>query len=155
IKVVESTNGRLVFYIAPGGKTASFLGWFSAVWCAFTGIITATALGGAFQAPANGHFMALPVLGIFWAVGIGMACFWLKMKYERTFLLIERERLVLQRVLFGRKRVDEMLLTPTSRAELVESYQQNDEPVYRIEVQGLQRTAKFGMSLSDEDKDWI
>jgi hypothetical protein len=84
-----------------------------------------------------------------------MAWFWMKMKYERTFLLLERHRLVVQKVLFNRKRIHETTLMPDSRADLVEAYEQNDTPVYRIEVRGQDRPAKFGTALADDEKDWI
>jgi hypothetical protein len=49
----------------------------------------------------------------------------------------------------------ETVLTDSSRAQLVESYQQNDVPVYRVEVNGAGRAAKFGTSLSDDEKHWF
>ena len=41
------------------------------------------------------------------------------------------------------------------RAELVESYQQNDVPVYKIVVNGTNRSASFGTALAREDKAWL
>jgi hypothetical protein len=61
----------------------------------------------------------------------------------------------MQKVLFNRKRVTETTLTLQSRAELVESYKQNNTPVYRIEVQGSSNSAKFGTALSGAEKDWV
>src|SRR5215475_10343677 len=40
INVVESTNNRLVFYIAGGGKTATAIGCFALAWCGFMCIFT-------------------------------------------------------------------------------------------------------------------
>ncbi len=158
IKVVEEDHDGLVLYIPGGGKQAATLGCFALLWNGFMCFFTVASLLGIFKGQGND---AMPVmflilfLGAFWAVGLGMAWFWLKMKYERTFLLLDRNRLVAQKVLFKRKRIEETALSRDSRAALVESYQQNDTPVYRIEVQGKSRAAKFGTSLSDEEKDWL
>src|SRR5579872_1935932 len=141
INVVESTGERLVFYIAGGGKNAAALGCFALAWCGFMCVFTPGIGVGMFQAGQNGLPLAFLIafLALFWAVGLGMAYFWVRMKYERTFLLVERDRIVVQRVLFSRKRTDETLLSPESRAGLVESYQQNEQPVYRVEIQGRDR----------------
>lgn len=156
IKVVESTSARLVFYIAGGGKSAAAVGCFVVLWNAILCLFTGGIVIGAFQGGGNQVlFPTAALLGLFWAVGIGVAWLWTKMKYERTFILIERDRVVMQRVLFNRKKIDETLLSPESRAELVESYQQNDDPVYRIEVAGRHKAAKFGTSLGQEEKDWL
>jgi uncharacterized Zn finger protein (UPF0148 family) len=158
IKVVEATNDRFVLYVPGGGKSATGLGCFAVAWnsavCLFTAIVLAGTLwGNGNDAPSG--LGALAILGLFWVVGLGIAAFWAKLKYERTFLLLDRDRLVIQRVLFNRKRIEETHLTSDSRAALVESYQQNDNPVYRIEVQGSLRPAKFGTALADSEKDWL
>jgi hypothetical protein len=158
IRVVESSAERLVLYIPGGGTAAVGIGCFAFFWNVFMVVFTSISV---FGAMGGGKGNAFPELGLaaflclFWAVGLGMAWFWMRMKFERTFLLAERQRLVLQKVLFNRKRVDQAVLTRESRAELVESYQQNDQPVYRIEVRGRERTVKFGTSLSDAEKDWL
>jgi uncharacterized Zn finger protein (UPF0148 family) len=158
IKVIEEDQERLVLYIPGGGKQAAALGCFAILWNGFMCIFTPPWFLGAFQGPGNNPppviFLIL-FLGLFWSIGLGLACFWLKMKYERVFLLLDRDRLVVQKVLFNRKRIQETALSRDSRAALVESYQQNDTPVYRIEVQGKSRAAKFGTALSDEEKDWL
>ena len=158
IQVVEATADRLVVYIPGGGKSASGLGCFVVAWngamCLFTAIILGGMLWGN-QNDAPSGLGILIFLGLFWAVGLGVGGFWVKMKYERTFLLVDRDRFVIQRVLFNRKRIEETHLTSGSRAALVESYQQNDDPVYRIEVQGSLRAAKFGTALAQSEKDWL
>jgi len=157
IKVIEANSNRLVIYIPGGGKQTAGTGCFAAAWLGFMCLFTPPWVFGMFQKgnDAPPLYFIIPFLGLFWAIGLGMAFLWLKMKYQRSFLLLQRDRLVLQKVLFNRKSVTETPLTPESRAELVESYQQNDVPVYRIEVQGQTRPAKFGIPLSDPEKDWL
>lgn len=158
LHIVESTADRLVLFLPPGSKQAEGLGCIALAWNLFLCIFTPLWFVPAFGAGGkNGPplLVIVPFLSIFWAVGLGMLYFYLRMKYQRTFLLLDRERIVVQRVLFGRKRLDETLLAPGSRAELVESYSQNDVPVYRVEVKGQNRAAKFGTPLSNEEKDWL
>lgn len=157
IRIVESTPERLVLFIPGGGKQATGLGCFALFWNLFMCLFTPPWFIGAFQGKGDGPPMLvmIPFLGLFWAVGLGMAYFWFRMKYQRTFLLLDRDRLAVQTVLLNRKKLVETLLTPESRAELVESYQQNDVPVYRIEVKGSNAAAKFGTALDQPEKDWI
>jgi hypothetical protein len=157
IKVIEANDNRLVFYIPGGGKQTAGLGCFAVAWNGFMCLFTPPWLIGMGQQgnDAPPLFFIIPFLGLFWAIGLGMGFVWLKMKYQRTILLLQRDRLVMQKVLFKWKRVTETALTRESRAELVESYQQNDVPVYRIEVQGLSNSAQLGTPLSDAEKDWL
>src|SRR5262249_3266273 len=140
-----------------GGSSATGVGCFAVAWNGFMCLFTVPWGFGMFQQGNDAPPLLVMVgfLGLFWAVGLGIAAFWAKLKYERTFLLLDRDRLVIQRVLFNRKRLEETHLTSDSRAALVESYQQNDNPVYRIEVQGSLRAAKFGTALADSEKDWV
>lgn len=156
IQVVESTADRLVIYVPGGGKQSAGLGCFALFWNLFMCIFTPPWF--IFDGKGdNGPPMLflIPFLGLFWVVGLGMAYFWLKMKYERTFVLLEKERLVVQKILFNRKKVATTMLGPDSRAALVESYSQNDVPVYRVEVNGTDGAAKFGTALADDEKDWL
>lgn len=157
IQVIESTAERLVLHIPAGGKGSAGIGCFAVLWNGFMLLFTAAFVGAGFKAqnqppPGAGLFV---FLALFWAVGLGMSYFWLKMKFERTFVLLDRERIAVQKSLLGRKKVHETALGPRARAELVESYQQNDNPVYRVEVSGPGGAAKFGTALSNPEKDWL
>jgi len=157
-KVVEATEDRLVLYIPGGGKQARGLGCFAVLWNGFLCLFTPMMFVGLMKGGGNDAPPLLGMvgfIGLFWTVGLVIGWFALKLKYERTFLLLDRDRLVVQRVLFKRKRFEETNLEPAARAALVESYQQNDCPVYRIEVPGTNRAAKFGTSLGDAEKDWL
>lgn len=157
IKVVEATDSRLVLYIPGGGAQATGIGCFALIWNLFMCAFTPPWVFGMLQGGNNGPplLFIIPFLGLFWAVGLGMAFAWMKMKFQRTFLLLDRDQVALQRVFFNRKRLEETMLTGGSRAELVESYKQNDQPVYRIEIRGKGRNAKFGTALSDDEKNWL
>jgi hypothetical protein len=156
--VVEAAEDRLVLYIPGGGKSAAGLGFFAILWNGAVLLFTGVAIGGTLDAKGNEGTPLVGILAflsIFWTIGLVLGWFALKLKYERTFLLLDRDRLVVQRVLLNRKRVDNTALSADSRAALVESYQQNDNPVYRIELEGPTEKAKFGTSLADAEKDWL
>ncbi|MSR56205.1 MAG: hypothetical protein EXS05_00790 [Planctomycetaceae bacterium] len=158
IRVVESSGDRLVLFIPGGGKQSGVVGCFALIWNGFMGLITPAMLVGILKdkgGDAPSLWLVISFLSLFWAVGLGMEYLWLKMKYERTLLLLDRERVAVQKKFFNRKRLHETVLGPDSRAELVESYQQNDTPVYRIEVRGTPAAAKFGTALGDDEKNWL
>lgn len=159
LRVIESSDDRLILFIPGGGKQATGLGCFSLFWNAFMVLFTSLWIGAALNNGGNGQpdapWFAYPFIGVFWLIGLGMGWIWLRMKFQRTILLLERERVVLQHILFGRRRLIETTIGPGSQAELVESYKQNDKPVYRIEITGPESPARFGTALSDPEKDWI
>ena len=157
IEIVESTRDRLVIHIPPGGKRARGIGCFAILW---NGIVTVFTVVGVFAVGQgnNDHpplIFAIPFLGIFWLVGLGMAYWWVRMRFMRLYLLIDPSRVAIQRTLFGRKSLKETHLGPKPFAELVESYQENDVSVYAVAIEGTDRTAKFGTPLSREEKDWL
>jgi hypothetical protein len=159
IRVVESTADRLVLFIPAGGKNVAGLGCFALAWNLFMAVFTTGwifgSVRGANQNNPPSPLVIVPVFSLFWVVGGAMAWFWLRARFERTFLLLDRERIVIQRILLGRKRLAETALGTASRAALVESYQQNDRPVYRVEVTGDRGAAKFGTPLGADEKDWL
>lgn len=150
IEVHEASEQRLVMLIPPGGKGAGGMGCFVTFWNLFMMVFTViwVSVGPKDVAP-------LAFIGLFWLVGIGLLIAWIKMKYERTLLLVDPSRVVVQHILFGRKRQLETELFSQSKAMLVEAYSQNDVPVYSVAVAGKDRTIKFGTSLSNGEKDWL
>jgi len=155
IQIIEASPDRRVFYI-PGGR-AGGIGFFALVWNGFMAVFTTVMISsGLGDKPGDMPPLGLAAfLGLFWLIGFGLAYWWVKAKFQRLFVMLDPGRIVIQRVLFGRKRVDETELKKTSRAELIESYRQNNSPVYRIELAGENRTAKFGTSLEREEKNWL
>ena len=74
------------------------------------------------------------------------------MRLTKTIFLLERDRIVIQRILFGRKTITETFLDEKSEAGLVESYQENNVSVYKVQITGSNRTDSFGTALSDLEK---
>ena len=150
IEIHESSGERLVVFMPPGGKEARGLGCFATRWNLF--MVAFTAMWVSFG-PLD--FDTLAFIALFWLIGIGLLIGWLKLKYERTLLLVEPSRVVVQHILFGRKRQKETELYSKSRATLAEAYSQNDVPVYCVAIDGKDRTIRFGTSLSNGEKDWL
>jgi len=159
IQVVNSSADRLVIAIPPGGKRARGIGCFGFVWLAITAPVSIIFLsvdaenwdGG--EAPPL--LVMIPFFSLFWAVGIGMIVVWVRMRFTEIFLSVERDQFTIQKRLFGRKKLKKIPLDENSHAELVESYQQNDVPVYAIQMEGIGETEKFATGLSYEEKRWL
>lgn len=160
VELVEGTAERAVFYV-PAGKRRGGAGilFFSLFWNGLTGVFT-MAMFTAWINPAPGQaapplYFLIPFMSVFWAVGLGILYWWLKMRFERLFLLLEQERLVIRRILFGRERNREITLGGKAAASLQESYSENDTPVHCIAVEGTDGTIKFGTPLTVAEKDWF
>jgi len=159
IQVVKAAENQLVIAIPPGGKRARSIGCFGVVWmaivvpvsCAFLFTDDADWEGG--NAPPL--LILIPFFGIFWAVGIGMIVAWVRMRFTEIFLSVEREQFAIQKTLFGRKKLTKVPLDETSHAELIESYSENDRPVYAIQMEGVGKADKFATGLSYEEKRWL
>ena len=146
---------QLVLFVPPGSsKEVRAIGCFASVWLGFMGAFTAAAMFGG-KLPADGILVALLFLSLFWAVGLGMLYFWYRGRYGKTYVLVERDRLVVRFVLGKREKIKEYVLNENSRADLVVSYKQNERPVYAVSVSTAARPAKFGTFLAWEEKAWI
>jgi hypothetical protein len=84
-----------------------------------------------------------------------MAYFWLRMRFTRHNVLVEPQRVVVQKLFFDRKSLEETAVDAESTVMLAEKYKENDQPVYTISVSGVDRTITFGTSLSDQDKRFL
>ena len=154
IELIDTDPSRMVIYIPSGGNKARSIGIFALAWNGFLVVFTAVMIFGVGPG-GDGLWIPLLLISLFWAVGLGMLYWWIRMRFTRLYLMLEQDRLVIQRILFGRKSIRETGLGPESGAGLVESYQQNDDPVYAVSVTGEDRTAKFGTALSFEEKQWL
>lgn len=158
IQVVKSSAEQVVIAVPPGGKRARSLGCFGFAWMAIVLPVSGGILYGGFEEGDVELGAILGILafsGIFWAVGIGMIVAWIRMRFTEVFLSVEREQFAIQKTLFGRKKLKKIALDQNSHAELVESYSENDVPVYAIQMEGIGETEKFATGLSYEEKRWL
>ncbi len=161
IHIAQSDSEKLVLYIPPGGKGTAFMGCFALAWNVFMIVFTAIWFGiGAAGNQAQGNPPPLIVLilflALFWAVGLGMFYGWLRLKFTRSILLLDKERFAIQRTFFNRKWIKETQLDSDSRAELRESHSENDKPIYKVAVTGAdKKSVNFGTALAHEEKVWL
>lgn len=159
VQVIEGTAERAIFYVPGGWKRGAFaLGFFALFWNGLLTMMTVGTIRGALNPPAGQApppLFLIPFLSVFWAIGLGILFWFLKLLFERLLLLVEQERLVIRRTLFGWERNKTISLGEKAAAALVVSYSQNERPVYAIAVEGTDGTIKFGTGLSDTEKDWF
>lgn len=162
IELAEASESRVVMVIPPGGKRARSLGCFAVIWLAITVPVGVIFLWATVNPNVEWEGDGRPPLwgiilffSVFWSVGFGMGYAALKMKFEKLMLCLEPDRLIIQRTFFGRKKLSTIQLQKSSRASLQESYSENDVPVYRLEIDGVSKTEKFGTALSLVEKQWL
>jgi len=154
IEIVAADEDHLVLHLPPGGSNARGLGCFALFWNGFMTIFTPPwFLAGGANGPPLG--IIVPFLLVFWAVGLGMAYAWARMRFTRVFLLLDRDRVAIQSQWFRWKSFQEALLGPGSQARLVESYRVNDEPVHAVRIAGEGRTISVATQLSGPEKQWL
>jgi len=158
IQVVKSSADQLVIAVPPGGTKARRLGCSGFFCMAIVLPITCGIIYGGFKGKignATFIFSVLAFTGMLWAVGIGMLIVWVRMRFTKIFLSVEREHFAIQKTLFGRKKLKKIQLDKNSHAKLIESYKENDVPVYAIQMVGIGQTENFATGLSYEEKRWL
>ena len=155
IEVVEKSLEQFAVHIPPGGANTAGLGCFALAWNGFMCVFTPPWFLGFGEGDGPPLYFLVPFLLLFWAIGLGMAYAWARMRFTRTYFLLEPERLVIQTQRFGKKHLEEAPLLKESRARLVESYQMNDVPVHRIDIQAEGHVFRFGTRLSEDEKEWL
>ena len=153
--VVDSSTEGLVLAIDAAGWRASSIIFFAVLWngVSWTVGIVFTFVG-AKEMGAEALFpvgMSLLFIGI----GAGLAVWAVRAAFERTLVLIEKDRAAVQKILFGRRTTKSASLRPDSVARLEEAYKQNDVPVHRVVVTGDGDRLSFGTPLSAEEKTWL
>jgi hypothetical protein len=153
IGIYPTEANQLALRIPPGNPSAS-LGYTTIAWNGFMATFTIV-MGLSFQNDLAKDYGML--IGLFWLVGAGLVFAWIKLRFERCLIYVNRERAVLRKMLFGRQQQLEAELDESSRAELTVSYRNGDDdrPVYRVSIVGADGgRMHFGASLDERDKAW-
>ena len=82
IRVAETTDERMVFYIPGGGTSAAGIGCFALFWNGFMVVFSPIMIGSVIQGgqpDAPPLWGLLAFLSLFWAVGLGMGYFWVRL----------------------------------------------------------------------------
>jgi len=150
--------GDCEWRLPASGKSGGLL-VFAGIWCAIVGVISGgflLALVGGGTLEGNLPTWALiPFFGVFWAVGAGMLYAGLRAKHASHVLTVGLSRVSLRRRLFGRESEQAIPREGLGRAAKVSFYQQNNEPVFGIELRSSGGKIRFGSSLSNDEKDWL
>jgi hypothetical protein len=153
--LVQDAPDRLVVHIPGGGPRTTGLGCFALGVNGLMLVVTLVSTLIALQAEATPWWFIVPVLALFWLVGLVLAWFWVRMRFTRVNVLVQPERVVVEKAFFDRRAMEETGIDAESTVELAEMYRVNEQPVHAIAVSGSDRTIKFGTSLSDQDKRFL
>ena len=150
IVMLAPEPGQLVFQIPPGKSgAANFLLFFALFWNGIVLVVASAFLFGAQKNPVENLWSLFLFFGVFFLVGQLVLFFGVFLKFTRTMLLIERSRAVMQKTIFRYQSLKELPLIEGARAELVESYRQNNQPVYAVSIVSGGDSLRFGTSLTD------
>ncbi|MDA8967760.1 hypothetical protein N9F76_00555 [bacterium] len=162
IELVESSDEQLVITIPPGGARCRFLGFFGFAWLAIVVPVSVVFLLVPDNAWEGGkppsRFFLLLLFSIPYAVGFGILYAWLRMRFTKILIAVTADQFALQRTWFNRQKFETVVLDQNSLAELVESYRQNESPVYAIRIRAadeLEKEPKFATRLSYKEKSWL
>ena len=154
VEIIERTAARLVVHIPPSVSGAGGLGFFALLWNGFMVVFSTIMFFGMWKEKGRIEIFLVLFIAVFWLVGIGLVIGWVRMRFMRLYLLLEKDRLVTQRRLF-RTTNRELLLGPASQATLEESYSVNDVPVHAVTIHGADRQESFGTGLPPADKEFL
>jgi hypothetical protein len=151
--------GAITWNIPASGKSGGLI-FFAAFWCLITAVVTGAAVfsekGPRWEGgdPVNPWFLVL-FLGVFWAVGIGMAYAACRSKYAKHRLIADAKNITLRRELFGRAKEKSLPAESVESISAVEFYQRNYQPVHGIEIRSPQGKLRFGSTLMEPEKAWL
>jgi hypothetical protein len=160
IRVVESNQQKLTLSIPGAGPQAGLpprrsMGCFIAL-AAFS-IPVATRI----IATRDPYVIAL--LGIAEIAAFGVIALsvwkWFRARYTHVILHLEHDLIALERTLLGRRRVEAGKLPVNAQALLAETYREKRGPfvevLYEVSIHGRIRDFRFGLSLSEMEKEWL
>ncbi len=154
ITILTPEPGQMVLQIPPGKSgTAWSLLIFAFIWNAIVLAVGSVFLFVPQQNQPPAPWFLIPFFGIFLLVGLIVLYAGIAMKFTRTMLLLEPDRAVMQKIIFNRKSIREITLSDDAQASLVESYRENDRPIYAVSVVSGDDSLKFGTSLTTAEKD--
>lgn len=157
IEMVENSDERLLFYI-PGipSSRANGLGVFAIVLNGVNATLIILAVRAHLLGFGNKNpwkefavfvFFSIPCLAVLYV--------WLRVRFEKTIVLVERRQLVIQRVLLGWRRIQKYVVTADSTVALVQVWSGSRVPEHAIGISTLTGNARFGTSLPDDEKSWL
>jgi hypothetical protein len=148
IDVFDATDERLVLHIRPGNRRTTCMGWGVLASIIFVCYLSQPHVFAEFQGRPKFYLY----FAGFWFITIWGLAYWARLQFERTTLLVEHRRVVIQRTLFGWKRIEEVPFGDEPPwALLVDSFRGHFAPKHLV---GIGRVT-FGRMLTDAEKRWL
>lgn len=158
IRVVGNDSGGKAWEIPASGKFGFFM-LFSLLWLSITAIVSGgfllTFLAGGKIEGNMPEWLLIPFFGIFWAVGLGTLYAGLRNMLARHTVTVSGGRLTLRRAMLGRVSEKSLACAGITTLEQREFFQQNYQPVYGIEIKGMEGKIRFGTTLEEAEKAWL
>lgn len=153
IQVLEDSEQQLLLYLpARSSPYSRSLGLFAALWNGLIGVILFAIIRDLVnqQVRRGGAGAGLPVIILLGIVGLGLLTFWLRERYTSLLILLDSQRIAVQKTLFGRKKIAEFSWRPGSAASRLETMKHNETPLYAVAVSTTTRTVTFGAGLAED-----
>lgn len=159
IEVFTDADDRLVVYLAAGrsfGGVGCFAFAFLLLMLPVLVVVVFQAIQGNLRFQLNWQDLLKASKAIaFCFGGLLFVVVALRSRFERTILFLDSESAYLQRTLFGWKRIESILLSPSSHADLEEAQNFKDLVIYRVIIAGLDRQLTFAEGLLHSEKEWL
>lgn len=158
IRREDRGGNQVLWHIPATGKFGFFL-FFSVFWLLITAAVSGGFLitfltGGEIEGDGP-KWLMIPFFAVFWAVGLGMLYAAFRQKYLRHTVTFGGDAITLRKEMFGRRREKSLARSSISSIAQKEFYQQNYQPVYGIEIRGVDGKLRFGSGLTNEEKAWL
>jgi hypothetical protein len=158
IELVESTDERLVLDIRPGNERTTRMGWGVLVGVIFVCYLSQPHVLAHFrrgQVPDLSRLKLYLYFAGCWVIVVWGLAYWVRLHFEFTRLLIERDRVVVERVLFGWTRMEEVTFATAPCALILDSFRGKFFPNHLVGIVGQNVRVTFGRMLTDIEKEWL
>lgn len=148
--VDQDEEGTREYAIPASGKSEGLI-FMAIFWCAISFPLWISFLLGKMKSdipPVAGFLFT----SLFPAIGLGLLYAALRMKYATHRLVITRDQVLLERRLFGRKKVRVLHRAGIRAVEQQTFFTRNYQPVYGIEIRGAEGKLRFGSGMAEPDK---
>lgn len=136
----------------PQWALGCFMLFFTMFWNSIVGVFTVLMIMG--ELKDVGWWMPL-FLTPFWLVGIGTAITALFALFGRTSIILDPFECTVRNSVFGIGYNKSVYTPDIVRVDWVESYRQNNRPVYAIALCTESRKLKFASLLNEDSKKWL
>jgi hypothetical protein len=157
IELVELTDERLVLDIHPGNERTARMGWGVLVGVIFVCYLSPHVFAHfqRGQVPDLSRLKFYLYFGGCWVIVVWGVAYWVRLQFECTRLLIEHDRIAVERVLFGWTRSEEVTFATAPCALKLESFRGKFFPNDLVGIVGQNVRVTFGRMLTDTEKGWL